>query len=231
MRMTPVPVFGFFQFCEEVLNLYRNNERVFSVSGNSYVRNDFRLGESYLFSHYADYWGWAGWRRSWQSYDVSMRNWPAWRDSGGLRTISGGDKLFEDYWRTIFDATYAGKIDTWDYQRLFTMWERNGVSILPSRNMVANLGFGAGATHTKGPPPGWFSGAVLSDPSFPLVHPTQIETLKRFDSYFGRRIFGINHLGAIKRFVSRYQIVKDLRKWIGRHRDSWWNMLEVNRDF
>jgi len=209
-----LPLSGFFRFCEELLDLYGENEQVFSISGNSYFGERFKFAESYIFSQYADYWAWAGWRRSWRSYDVNMRDWPGWRDVGGLKNISGGDRLFERYWQDTFDSTHAGLINTWDYQRLFTMWQYNGVSILPTRNMVMNIGFGPGATHTKAPPPRWLSEQKPRPPTFPLIHPKQVRTIKAFDSYFGSRIFGINRIGVLKRHLSKSQFARRVRDWM-----------------
>jgi len=209
-----LPISGFFGFCEELLRLYRHDERVFSISGTNYAARDFQISHSYLFSRYADYWGWAGWRRSWKSYDVNMREWPTWRDSHCMGHISEGNVLFERYWQGIFDETHAGSIDTWDYQRLFTMWQHDGLSIFPRNNMVANLGFGADATHTRRPAPAWLSETTISEPIFPLVHPTEIETLPGFDFHFGRKIFGISRAGVTRRLVMRNALVRQIRDWL-----------------
>jgi hypothetical protein len=209
-----LPVSGFFDFCEELLDFYRDNKRIFSISGTNYLAGHFQTSGSYLFSRYADYWGWAGWRRSWDSYDVSMKDWPAWRDTHCMRRLSDGNSLFERYWRDIFNATYAGSIDTWDYQRLFTMWQHDGLSIFPRNNMVTNLGFGPEATHTRRPAPSWVSDSTTSEPSFPLVHPEQIQPLPAFDAYFGKRIFGITGVGNAKRLATRNALVRHIHDWM-----------------
>ena len=48
----------------------------------------------------------------------------------------------------IFDEVKAGKIDTWDYQLDFANYFNNGLTIIPNENLISNIGFGAGATHT-----------------------------------------------------------------------------------
>ena len=157
---------------------------------------------------------WAGWRRSWHSYDVNMKEWPAWRDAHCMRHISEGDALFEGYWRAIFDDTHAGLIDTWDYQRLFTMWQHDGLSIFPRNTMVANLGFGADATHTRRLAPAWLSEATITEPTFPLVHPMEVKTVPGFDRHFGRKLFGISRAGITKRLVTRNAVARQIRHWL-----------------
>ena len=69
-----------------------------------------------------------------------MTEWPKWRDAGCLQKMAAGNGWFVKFWEDMFNATHDGQIDTWDYQRLFTMWRHNAVSIMPAHNMVANFG-------------------------------------------------------------------------------------------
>ena len=202
-----LPMRGFFDFCEELLTRYRYHEHVFSISGNSYIGEPFTEA-SYLFSRYADFWGWAGWRRSWESYDVDMAEWPRWRDAGWLQKMAAGNGWFEKFWEDTFNATHAGQIDTWDYQRLFTMWRHNAVSIMPAQNMVANLGFNASATHTRGRAPRWVTQQVPREPTFPLVHPNETNISAEFDLNFGKRVFGIDAVGSAKRAIKKYCLTR-----------------------
>jgi hypothetical protein len=43
----------------------------------------------------------------------------------------------------------SGLIDTWDYQVIFSAWKSGFVHVYPSRNLISNLGYGQGATHTN----------------------------------------------------------------------------------
>ena len=68
-------------------------------------------------------------------------------DNSVLVLWSDGRKEFEEYWRNIFDKTAAGEIDTWDYQWTFSCWANDGLTCLPEKNLVCNLGFGRKAKH------------------------------------------------------------------------------------
>jgi len=48
----------------------------------------------------------------------------------------------------IFEDMIAGKIDTWDYQLIFSCWKEKQLHISPLKNLVTNLGFRSDATHT-----------------------------------------------------------------------------------
>ena len=49
-------------------------------------------------------------------------------------------------WR-LYELTFRGKIDTWDYQWDFICRINNGLCIIPQKNLITNLGFDEG-THT-----------------------------------------------------------------------------------
>ena len=56
---------SFFRFCGELLERYRDDERVRMISGNNFGRGPRASDESYFFSQYVGIWGWANWRRAW----------------------------------------------------------------------------------------------------------------------------------------------------------------------
>src|SRR5260370_24750893 len=53
------------------------------------------------------------------------------------------------YWIEVFRAMTSGLIDTWDYQVVFSAWKSGFIHVYPSRNLISNLGYGQGATHTN----------------------------------------------------------------------------------
>jgi len=81
-----VPHPDFFSHCTILLERYRNDTRVCCISGNNFQNGQWRGDVSYYFCRYKHCWGWASWRRCWQHYDGHLRQWPALRDSGLLRT-------------------------------------------------------------------------------------------------------------------------------------------------
>ena len=161
----------FFRFCQELLNRYRQDQRVSMISGNNFQPNN-NSNDSYYFSRYLGTWGWASWKNRWHdSYDIEMQSWPMVRDSGWLQDILG-TKEEARYWTRTFESVYRGEISTaWDYQWLFAGWLQNRFGITPSVNLISNIGFGANATHTTQ------SGSNLEnmpteEMMFPLKHPS-----------------------------------------------------------
>ena len=143
-----VPHPDFFRYCNVLLERYRNDSRVWCISGNNFQDGIWRGDGSYYFSRYNHCWGWASWRRSWQYYDSDLSQWPVLRDAGLLETIFS-DPAERTYWSYIWQRLLDyGQPDTWDYQWTFTCLINGGLTALPNHNLVRNVGFGEDATHT-----------------------------------------------------------------------------------
>lgn len=185
---------SFFPFCGELLARYRDDERIMMISGDNFQRGRRRTPFSYYFSRIPHVWGWASWRRAWRSYDVTMSNWPRFRDTGWLESTLRDAAAAKAY-RRLFDDTHAGKIDTWDYQLTFAAWQNNCFSVLPDVNLVTNLGFGPDATHTKAPDSP--DAALPVEPvEFPLRHPTHVEPCIEADEFTFESSFRIRRSSA-----------------------------------
>ena len=166
-----VPDQSFFPFCQELLEKYREDERVMMISGDNLQFGLNRAQDSYYFSRYFLIWGWATWKRSWKHYDVDIKTWPEIRENGYLTNILS-EKRVVKYWESIFNSVNNGSINTWDYQWVFSCWIQGGLSITPNNNLVSNIGFDERGTHTKGDT--IFSKLPLDIMKFPLIHPKYI---------------------------------------------------------
>ncbi|MBP6335551.1 MAG: glycosyltransferase family 4 protein [Bacteroidia bacterium] len=140
---------SFFSFCEELLERYRNDERIMHINGSNFLLGkEFNFTGSYYFSKICHPWGWATWKRSWQKYDIDMKNLDTFLTTDKLAKITSNKEAAEFY-ANSFRNTAAGKINTWDYQWFYTVWLHDGIAISPARNLVSNIGFGKEATHTN----------------------------------------------------------------------------------
>lgn len=162
---------SFFQFCEELLIKYRDDERVVNISGTNLLSKWKAHTQSYSFSNYFHCWGWATWRRVWQYYDVEMKLWSQPRYQEKVRNILACDRQYFNRKRHL-DHAHAGEIDSWDYQFFFLCLARSGLSIRPAVNLISNIGFTVDSTHTVKPDNR--SNLPTTEMSFPLRHPLDI---------------------------------------------------------
>jgi len=143
-----IPDPSFFSFCAQLLEYYREDKRVMHISGNNFQPEQPSTSYGYYFSKYTHAWGWATWRRAWKHFDWTLKQWPELKKSGMIRGWCE-DLNEQRYWTEIFDRMYAGAPDIWDYQWNCSCWAQNGLTIIPTVNLVSNIGEGPDATHTK----------------------------------------------------------------------------------
>ncbi len=177
---------SFFAYARELLERFRHDQRVFMISGDNFQFGRRRTDYSYYFSRYTHIWGWATWRRAWQLYDHKMTRWPEMRDGGWLLDILGTREAAE-YWSWIFETTYHDRNTSWAYRWNYAAWLHGGLSVLPNANLVANIGFGAGATHlVQQDSP--FSLPAQEMP-MPLRHPPYLIRDERADRFTQHTLF------------------------------------------
>lgn len=164
-----VPHPDFFPFCEVLLQRYRDDERVWSIGGSNLQDGHWRGDGSYYFSRYAHCWGWASWRSRWRFFDRDLKLWPTIVDHGYFPSLFV-DPVERAYWAEIWWRTYlqSEPLSWWDYQWFFSCLTNAGLSVLPNKNLVSNIGFGADATHTTDDRLTHIASGGLG----PLVHPS-----------------------------------------------------------
>ncbi|MES2216191.1 MAG: glycosyltransferase family 2 protein [Patescibacteria group bacterium] len=141
-----LPDQSYFPFCTELLERFRHNENISMISGCNESQTT-PSPYSYIYSRYGHLWGWASWRRVWKQYDVTMKHWAPRANQRAIKKAMHDRKMWNyRVWHYI--ETYEGRKDTWDYQ-----WEtyrllHGQLAVIPTKNMIHNLGFGPEATHT-----------------------------------------------------------------------------------
>ena len=145
-----------------------------------------------------------------------MQAWPEWRDGGGLKSVSTGNRLFESYWRDAFDRVFHGGIDTWDYQWLFACWYHGMLGALPAHNQIYNLGFGPGATHTTAGTPICVRESISQPLAFPLQHPSRVERTPSVDMLTDRYVLGLTCAARIRRLVGEIPLLGEFLKRLRR---------------
>jgi hypothetical protein len=181
-----LPSPSFFPYCAELLARYRDEERVMHIGGSN-LNFGRRDRYSYFFSRYPHIWGWASWRRSWAGYDPDLREWCEAGDKAAfLEPFT--EEPERAYWRRVWDESASGRLDTWDFQWAFACIQAGGLSINPNANLVSNLGYAEGATHTE-TANDELADIPASSLETPLRHPDRIERDQAADAVTARRFF------------------------------------------
>ena len=167
-----VPSASFFSFSSELLERYKNDMRIMMISGNNFQDGHWRGEASYYFSQNFYTWGWATWRRAWNLMDLEMSSVHDFRKKSMI------DEIFTDEnialaWRYAFALAQKEKVTAWDYPWVFSILLQNGLSIVPNKNLVKNIGFGENSTHTSNKH-SKYSNVTAEDFDGHLIHPSLV---------------------------------------------------------
>ena len=172
-----VPNQSFFIFCTNLLNKFKNNNKILHISGFNHLEK-INSRFSYHFSQITHVWGWATWRRAWYKYDFDMNNYKS-------NQIFFKDNLQNRFRNYLYENTKKKKIITWDYQWDFSVRFNKGYSIRPNLNLIKNVGFNKTGTNTK------YAHKKIKNINFfdmkKIIHPKKI----KFNYYIDKEIFTI----------------------------------------
>jgi hypothetical protein len=175
-----LPSQDFFRFCDEMLEYYRDNNKISHICGCNFQDGIKRNEYSYYYSNCTDVWGWAGWRRVWKNYDVNLSLLEKAIKQDFLATLTDSkiNKLFLQY---TYRYVKNGQINTWDYQYSFLNILNKTLSITPNNNMISNIGFNGTGTHTVAD--SIYANMPFEKLNLPLKHPPTITANKKADEY------------------------------------------------
>jgi len=203
------PAYSFFSFCDTLLARFRNDMRVFAVTGTNLQQGHQWGTASYYFSRYVNIWGWASWRRVWEKYDRDLLRYNVADAAAALRKIFQDEMLVAD-WVENFRKLQSGEIDTWDHQFNFLAFFENGLCATPNINLVSNIGFGPGATHTlnaNNP----HAGIPVQELEGEIVHPAVFLPEPEADYYFLKKEHDLE-----ARWRNYRKPKQRLKRWLGK---------------
>lgn len=190
-----LPEASFFPFCAELLERYADDERVWAVSGCNFVPPaELDTSASYRFATVPHIWGWATWRRAWDSYNFDLSGWRQ-RSSARALARAAGSPAALLHWAALFELVARGKIDTWDYQLVHAAFLSGGLTATSNVNLVHNEGFGAEATHTANRPDYL---RHVSHLPFPLTHPADVVRHRRSDDWTRTHVLDATARGLVR---------------------------------
>lgn len=146
-----VPSKSFFKYCEYLLEKFKDDKRIRHISGFSPISGaDVFEKYDYIFTQYAHTWGWATWKRVWDNMDMQMRQVKQFFNDGGFhgQFLTPAEDSFYNkiYWSR--ESAHKESSHSWDYQYAIHSKMTGALSIVPAKNLIANIG--AVGTHAAG---------------------------------------------------------------------------------
>lgn len=178
-----LPEISFFNYCKELLEKYKNNEKILWICGTNYLEEYDSKYKSYYFTQQMLPCGWASWSEKFlKYYDGELKG----MNKETLKEIKKtyiDKRLYFQEENALLKTKYLleNKISlaSWDRQMMFSIKKNNLYGIIPARNQIRNIGVDSLSTHggnsfqkimTKR-----FCGMDSLELEFPLKHPFEIK--------------------------------------------------------
>lgn len=165
-----VPCQSFFKFCDELLDKYKNNKKIWGISGNNYDRN-FSAEETYLFTRLTSGWGWATWADRWSYFNFNLTGW----NKKFIKEFHSARKV-----RAFYNYMFNRKKKAdggWAFQWQLCVMKYKGLFIHPTKNMVKNIGTN-GTSYSNAIDDPWLNIPVYDFEK--MIHPKKIKEDKKY---------------------------------------------------
>lgn len=190
-----LPSENWIPFAEHMLLKFRNDLRIEHISGYNLVPERFQSssGRGSRLSRYPESFAWATWERAWSKFDGTLD----WGMNASIDELSSivGSRLGALRWKQNFGDAHAGRISSWAYRWISSMWSRNSYVLSPNQNLVTYTGYDEG-THALMKAPwdelelfeGGFEKCIEGNPSFD----------KQADEWVAKHVFAETAFGVMR---------------------------------
>ena len=138
----------FLNYMNYYLNAYKNEHKIFSITGFNYPKNLFNIPDDYTYSIYFGYrcmsWSWATWLDRWDKVDWGIKDFKTFvQDKKSKKLFNrGGDDLTD-----MLKSQIEEKIDSWAIRWCHAHYKHNSYCIYPINSLIKNLGFDGTGMH------------------------------------------------------------------------------------
>lgn len=132
---------SFFDFAEKMLTKYKDDYRIWMVAGDNYAEKWNPHGYSYHFSKNLFIYGWGTWRDRWKKVDWNKSIMPEMIENGVLEAAYDTKQQRKFHTRKLSSVIpFVERTKCWDYMFTSVGMCNGGLSILPSRHLIHNVG-------------------------------------------------------------------------------------------
>lgn len=138
-----VPSQSFFPFCKELLDKYEHDYRINIICGMNNLGST-SSNASYIFTRYGSIWGWATWKRNVDLWDKDFK----WMNDE--ETVKSLKIKYPNFKQLIRVCKYHISTGRDHYESILGahQWLNHQLNIVPTQNMITNIGIGADTTHS-----------------------------------------------------------------------------------
>lgn len=195
-----LPESSFFDFCSSMLDRYEHDLRISMITGTNYhIDMSDEIKEPYFFSNHYSIWGWATWRRAWEKYDITEKNWAKHKAAKNHLYVNNSFFAYKNY-EYIFDLIANGEINAWGIQWTYTCLFQHGLCITPTKNQISNIGLDG--THTT---------KKVPETLFLKTHPLNLESTNHPQEVFP--LYSYDH-GFLYKYYKKVVILITMKHYL-----------------
>jgi len=133
---------GFLRYMNDALELYKEDEQVFQVSGFMVKNRPWAPATGFL--RVSSSWGWGTWQRAWKHYRTDAENLleEVKRKGQSSFDLDGFSFHFDELERNV-----SGNLNTWAVRWYASIFLHDGLCLYPRKTLVRNLGFDGTGIH------------------------------------------------------------------------------------
>lgn len=141
----------FFQYCEQMLDLYEKDEQVLWICGTNYYKS-IEDDENYYFTQHLLPCGWASWANKFvKNYDKDLLLLSDDKAMKRFKKSYENRALYRQQLRDIVDERNRKQLgkaySSWDYHMLLSIRARGLFGIMPANNQIRNIGDDINSIH------------------------------------------------------------------------------------
>jgi len=142
-----IPAISYFRFCADLLEKYKDDERIQCICGFNHVGKWEKCSSDYFFSRQGAIWGMATWKKRMEEYgDFSYG-----KDNYIMGLLKQRTRRNPTAWARlnayINNKTYEGHVPSSEFYSEFFMYAQNRLQIVPKYNLISNIGVGCDSEH------------------------------------------------------------------------------------
>lgn len=211
-----LPEISFFNYCREMLEKYRHNDKILWVCGTNYESESNYLNSDYIFTRHMLPCGWASWSSKFSKYYLT--SFSILNDRKNLKTIK---KSYDSMWlyyqqmRNFKSEKYREdhgmRFASWDFHMALSIRYFGLYGIAPKYNQIRNIGIDDFSTHggtsVNNPNTAKFCEIPTIPLSNTLIEPSEIKINKQFEKNTTRIILVPLYIRLLFPFIT---IIKKL---------------------
>lgn len=134
----------FLKFMNEALGFYKDEEKVYSITGYSFS-DDISVADSTYFLSITSSWGWATWKNKWQCFNGDAESLKKYINNRSNRYTFNFNNSYD--FLSMAKNQLKGEIDSWAIFWYFSVLQKQGLTLYPAKSLVHNIGFDGSGVH------------------------------------------------------------------------------------